>query len=263
MFLSTLLLAGCLTNDDGDVEITDDTEDADDSGGEFDTDPSIERDPVCEEPSEVGCVDEIILDLSLHDDLVSEGEVENEQDGDDWVTVADASAGGMYEADQNPWLYLRFTEDGLQRVDIDDETALEEMTWHLAARRYIVRLNSGTSGPSCVGGAEVNRDYADVELADAEAAVFGIERFYDEDCTIVEDDSNLPGSIETVLGAWWEYGNCVETTDQAFVVQLDDGQFVKLLIEQYYKGDGQDECNDEGTTNNESGIYTFRWRFLD
>lgn len=261
MIVFPVLLLACLINDDGDVEIVDETGNVDDSGG--DTDTSAVRDPVCEQPAEVGCVDEIILDLSLHDDLVSDGDVENEVNGDDWLSVADASAGGMYDADKNPWLYLRFTETGLQRVDIDDETALEEMTWHFAARRYIVRLNSGTSGPSCVGGSEVRGDYTDVETADAESAVFGVERFYDDECTLIEDDSELPGSIETVLGAWWSYGNCVETTGQAFVIQLDDGQFVKLLVEQYYEGDGQTECNEDGRTTEESGIYTFRWRFLE
>ena len=38
-------------------------------------------------------VDELILDLALHDDKVSTGLVLNEESGNDWVTVVDATAG--------------------------------------------------------------------------------------------------------------------------------------------------------------------------
>lgn len=259
MFLPLFLLSACPVNPEGDV--ADDTAQTPDTAGDSGTAESA--DPVCTEPTEVGCVDEIILDLSLHDDMVSDGNVENEVDGDDWLSVADASAGGMSGASQNPWLYLRFTDEGLQRVDIDDESALEEMTWHFAARRYILRLNGGTSGPSCVGGAEVRGDYAEVTLSDADGAAFALEDFYTDECELIEDGSTLSGSIEAVLGAWWEYGSCVATTGQAFVLQLDDGRFVKFAVDAYYKGEGQTECNDEGITNNESGIYTFRWQFLE
>ena len=264
MFLSFVLALACVVADDGDVQAGDTADSGGSDGGDTDSaDAGSDLDPVCTEPSEVGCIDEMILDLSLHDDLVSDGDVSNDKDGDDWVSVVDASAGGMYDADKNPWIYLRFTDDGLERVDIDDETALEEMTWHLSARRYILRLNSGTSGPSCVGGAEVKGDYADVTTSDAEGADYNLEHFYDEECKIIEDNSNLPGSLDVVLGGWWDYVSCVATTAQAFVIQLDDGRLLKFTVEQYYKGDGQDECNNEGSTNKESGIFTFRWRFLE
>ncbi len=82
---------------------------------------------VCTEPTPVGCVDELISDLSLHDDLVSTGEVSNTVDGADYVTAIDATAGGFGNETQNPWVYVKFTEDGVVWVDIDDETALESM----------------------------------------------------------------------------------------------------------------------------------------
>jgi hypothetical protein len=272
MLLSSFLILACAnpTPVDTSVEPSDTDTDTDTDTGTgtgtdtgTDTDMDTDPQPVCTEPTEVGCIDEMILDLSLHDDLVSDGEVDNEADGNDWVTGADASAGGMNDADQNPWLYLRFTDSGMERVDIDDESALEEMSWHLAARRYVLRVNSGTSGPSCVGVAKARGNYADVTLADAESATFAYEEFYTEECEIIEDNSMLPGSLDVALGSWWEYtASCVATTDQAFVLQLDDGQLLKFTVESYYKGEGQTECNEEGSTNNGSGQFTFRWQVL-
>ncbi len=98
-------------------------------------------------------MDEMILDLSLHDDKTSNGEVVTTDDGDDKLSTVDASAGGFNDAARNPWTYVKFSADGLTRVDIDDETALESMDWDLALKRYIIRVNSGSSGPSCVGAA--------------------------------------------------------------------------------------------------------------
>jgi hypothetical protein len=67
-----LLLVGC--TDKG----------SDDSGEPW----SDEANPVCEEPADVVCVDDLILDLSLHDDQVSEGAVTTDADGDDFVTMS-------------------------------------------------------------------------------------------------------------------------------------------------------------------------------
>src|SRR5688572_29844907 len=58
--------------------------------------------------AEVPCVDAAIQDLSLQDDKVSAAAVDNRQEGADWVSVVDASAGGTMAAPMNPWVYLRF-----------------------------------------------------------------------------------------------------------------------------------------------------------
>src|SRR6478609_8132178 len=90
-------------------------------------------------------------------------EVSNVVDGTDYVTSIDATAGGFEEASKNPWVYVKFTEDGAVRVDIDDESALESMDWDLAAHRFKLRLNGGTSGPSCVGAMPfLERSYEDL-----------------------------------------------------------------------------------------------------
>ena len=77
---------------------------------------------ICEDPVEIACLDDLILDLSLQADKISDGAVSNEQDGNDFVTSVDGSAGGYMEASNNPWVYIKFTAQGAEKVEIDDET---------------------------------------------------------------------------------------------------------------------------------------------
>lgn len=243
--LTLLLLVACPPIDDKDTDTTGDAPDA-----------------VCTEPVEPECVDEMILDLSLHGDATSDGAVTTIADGDDFVTTVDATAGGYQQASQNPWVYVRFAADGASRVDIDDETALEDMSWHLSLRRFIVRINSGDSGPSCVGAAAL-LGYAYADVAEVPDGVsYRPDEYYTDDCTLINDSSGLEGSPQAAMGAWWEYPGCVATTGTPFLIQLDDGSVLKLVVESYYADDGQAECNENGMTSAESAIYTLRWRWM-
>jgi len=236
----------------------------DDSGGGADDaadDGSGDVLPACTEPTEVACVDQLILDLSLHDDKVSDADVETESDGDDFVTVVDASAGGYNQAANNPWVYVKFTPSGAERVDLDDESALESMDWDMAMRRFIVRLNGGSSGPSCVGAAALLE--GDYETLDAvpEGISFAPDAYYTDDCTIVNDSSGLPGSPQVTMGSWWEYAGCVQTTNVPHLIQLADGHVIKLRVETYY-GEDQDVCNETGSGGDDGGIVSLRWQYL-
>jgi hypothetical protein len=215
------------------------------------------------EPEPPQCIDQAILDLSLHDDMVSMGAVETETDGADFVTEVDASAGGFGNETQEPWVYVKFTADGAVRVDIDDETAMEEsMDWDLAARRFILRLNGGDSGPSCVGAAVMNGFSYDEIASVPDGASYVQDEYYTGDCTMINDSSGIPGSPQVALGPWWSYSSCVETTGTPFVLELADGTHIKFVVEAYYRGTGQEECNTDGSTNKESARYTFRWAWL-
>jgi hypothetical protein len=222
--------------------------------------PAVE--PVCTEPVEISCVDEIISDLALHDDLVSEGKVKNKTDGADFVTTIDASAGGFGNEVNNPWVYVKFTEQGAERVDIDDETALDSMDWDLAARRFILRLNGGSSGPSCVGAFPFLEKKYD-ELTEAVPDLEYLkDDFYPADCSaLINDSSGLPGSPQVALSAWWTYPGCVSTSRVPFQVQLADGHVIKLVVEQYY-GEGQSDCNQSNVPGGDSGQIQLRWTYL-
>ena len=215
VMLSGVLLTGCA-----------DKAAVDDTGPGGDT-TAVEA--VCEEPAEVSCVDELILDLSLHDDAVSDGDVTTTTDGDDFVTDVDATAGGYNNATQNPWVYLKFTDTGAEKVEIDDETALESMDWDVAARRFIVRLNGGSSGPSCVGAATFFESTYDDLTEIPDGLSYGVDDYYTSDCTIINDSSGLPDSPQVVLGGWWSYSSCVATTDNPHLIQTADGRVLKLL----------------------------------
>ena len=243
------------TTGDGDDTDGDDT-DGDDTGGDTDA-----PDAVCTESEPATCEDAIILDLALHDDKVSEGAVGNTTDGDDFVTTVDATAGGYSNYMNNPWVYVKFTESGAERVDIDDVTALESMDWDISLRRYLIRLNGGTSGGSCVGAVTLPETaYGDV-TALPEDTPFVEDEFYTEDCTFINDSSGLPGSPQVALGQWWEYPGCVATTLYPHVVRLADGRQIKLVVEAYY-GSGQEGCNERGAAGSDSANITMRWSWL-
>lgn len=241
--------------DDGTTDTDTDTADTADTGGS-------ELEAACTEPTEVECVDALILDLSLHDDKVSDGAVATTTEGDDFVSTIDASAGGYNAAADNAWVYVKFTDAGLEKVEIDDESALESMDWHLSLRRYIVRLNGGTSGPSCVGAASFHEStYADLTTV-PDGIPYVLDDYYTSDCTITTDTSGLPGSPSVALGPWWSYEGCVQTTLVPHLLQLDDGRIVKLVVEEYY-AENQEVCNNTGSGGDDSAKYTLRWTFMN
>lgn len=207
-----------------------------------------------------GCTDALILDLGLIDGAVSTGEVTVAPDGDGWVSTVDATAGGITEAPTQPWIYLRFTPDGLQKVELDDLQALDSTEWDIAAKRFGLRLNSGTSGPSTVSAvALVDATYEDVTELPAGATLL-TESFYDDSCTLIDDGSGQ-GAPGYVLTPWWFYPGCVGTTLVPFVLELADGSHVKLVVDAYYE-EGQAMCNEGGAMGTTSGMYTWRWAYL-
>lgn len=234
---------------------------ADKSADTADSTEQVMIDPVCEDPVDVECVDQLILDLSLHGDKVSDGMVSTQPDGDDFVSVIDASAGGFMDAVNNPWVYVKFTPSGLEKVEIDDETALESMDWDMSLRRFILRLNGGSSGPSCVGAATfIEETYGSLNAV-PEGLSFAPDDFYTSDCTLINDSSGLPDNPQVSLGAWWTYPGCVATSMYPHLIQLADGSVVKMVVEAYY-GSDQQNCNDNETPGTDSANFTIRWRYL-
>lgn len=256
-WLLPLLLLACTGKDDTSGE----------GEGEGEGDTAADVEPVCEEPSAIACADDLYLDLSLHDE-VSDGAVETTEEGDDFVTKIDASAGGFSRADENPWVYIKFTPTGAEKVEITDDDALESMDWDLSARRFILRLNGGDSGPSCVGAMALLEDayedlgYDDYNFYETSGFVsFAVDDYYTDDCTFVNDSSGLEGSPQVALSAYWEYPGCVAMTDVPFFVQLADGHIIKLRVETYYESD-QDYCDETGGVPSDGGYITLRWAYV-
>ena len=247
VLLPLLALGAC--GDDEDTKDTSDTET-----------PTL----LCTEPTVPTCLDTMIMDLSLQTDA-SDGEVTTTADGDDFVTIVDASAGGSSAASRNPWTYIKFSNSGASRVDVDDQTAAESsMDWDMGLRRYQVRLNGGDGGPSCVSTDKRSGTYADITALPSDAR-FEMEDFYSDDCTLSMDNYGM--SPMYALYGWWDSGDTmgVETTLVPYLVQLADGRVIKLVFEDYYLS-GQEACNageESGWDSESSGNITLRWRYLE
>lgn len=206
------------------------------------------------------CSDQLILDLGLVEGVVSDSAMTNTADGSGWVSTIDATAGGLPNAPMNPWEYLRFTDTGLERIAVDDLDALSSTQWHIAVKRFGIRINSGNSGPSTVAAAAVfDGDYDAIsELPNGALPL--TDDFYSEACVLVDDGSGL-GAPNYTLTPWWSYPGCVATTGVPFVIELDDGAWVKFVVDAYYES-GQDDCNASGAMGSGSANFTWRWAFL-
>lgn len=206
------------------------------------------------------CNDQLIEDLALVEGSPSTGEVTNRALDGGFVSTLDATAGGIAKAPQNPWLYLRFSPEGLEKVAVDDLQALESVDWDIAAKRFGLRLNGGVSGPSSVAVAALgDMAYEDV-IALPDGAELRTESFYDDSCTLIDDGSGQ-GAPSYELTPWWGYMGCVTTTGVPFVLELADGSRVKLVVDSYYQT-GQQECNETGAMGMGSANFSWRWAYL-
>lgn len=246
----------------------DDTGESDDDDGSTSSPADTDAETTGTEPAAecgpegVPCEDAMILDLGLVGGSVSEGAVGNAADGAGWISSVDATAGGIVDAPSNPWVYLRFTDDGLEKVDLDDLEALASTDWHIAAKRFGIRINSGVSGPGCVTVATAADDEYETLAALPEDATLRSEAFYDESCGFIDDGAGA-GGANFALTPWWFYPGCVGVTYVPFVIELgEDGRHVKFMVESYYES-GQAECNESGAMGSGSANFTWRWAFID
>ena len=247
------------TTDDVSGDTTDDT--TDDPSDTDDDTSGTGTAGVCG-PEGVPCEDTMILDLGLVGGVVSEGAVRSTAEGSGWISTVDATAGGIVDAPSNPWVYLRFTDDGLEKVDLDDFEALESQDWHIAAKRFGIRLNSGVSGPGCVTAATAPDDDYDTLDALPEDATLRSESFYDDSCGFIDDGWGA-GGANFALTPWWFYPGCVGVSYVPFVIELgEDGRRLKFMVESYYES-GQAECNESGVMGTGSANFTWRWAFID
>lgn len=219
--------------------------------------------PTCTEPAAVDCEDDVFVALNMDLNGQAEGAIESTPTDDGFDVKVDATAGGFNGTEG--WVYGKFTEAGLQKVELADIDSLGSMDWDIAFRRFVIRVNSGYGGPSCVSAA---RTAADTRFEDVttvpDGLNFNVEEFMSDPdtCTLVADGSGL-GSPGVVLQNWWTYPGCVATTGNIYVLSLADGSAVKLEVTQYYAGEGaQQSCNDTGAPAGESGRIELRYGFL-
>jgi hypothetical protein len=186
----------------------------------------------------------------------------NKPEGEGFVSEVDASAGGFDPPEA--FVYARFTPSGLERVEIGDLAALGSTKWDLAFRRYLVRLNSGVSGPSCVVGAALpaGTEYDGVGAVPA-GVDYRAEAYYDQACQMVVDGSGL-NSPGTVLSSYWKYAGCVQMTGRVYLLRLADGREIKLTVTAFYAPQAQETCNSTGAVpmGTPGARISLRWEVL-
>ncbi|MBZ0119979.1 MAG: HmuY family protein [Sandaracinaceae bacterium] len=239
---------------------------ASDSGtpGDGGSDAGITRTPICTAPAAVPCTDESVLDLALFT-AASSANITNTPEGAGFATHVDATGGGF--SPTQSYVYARFTDTGLTRVDIGDEAAFDSMDWDIAFRRFVIRLNSGPSGPSCVSGARTasGTDF-DTLAAVPDALEYRTEEYYTGTCEMVPDGSGLmsPG---VALQSFWEYPGCVQMSGNVYVIRLANGRRLKLTVTSYYEPAVQETCDTTGAidmmTPSGAGNIRLRWAFLE
>lgn len=232
-------------------------------GEEEDDDDTLA--PRCTEPvAEVECRDATLVDLEMNPDQVSPGLIDNSDQGGFFHTTVDATAGGF--GGDGAYVYAKFTKDGLVKVDITDDDSFERMDWDIAFRRFVIRLNSGMGGPSCVtaGRTGVNTDF-EALAAVPDGMTFSEEQFMTPGtCDVISDGSGLPNAPGVVLQSYWEYANCLQMTGNVYVLQLADGHDVKFVVTHYYAEAAQQDCNETGANDASGSAHLqFNWAFLN
>lgn len=241
--LVVLLLGGChfYIEDEDDDDSPGDFPDgglfpADDGGG-FSSDAQTACDAVALLPSGFVPVD-----------AVSTGGVSNTSEPDGvFVTEVDASAGGAAGQATSPFVYLDLlAEDGAARVDIDDVASFESTDWDIALKRYVVRTNSGDSGPG--DGEVATVPGAELTFTEEVPPLFA-DDWASPACELVVDDVGGP---RTRFSNWYMVSNGrFLPRDIVHVVRLRDGSHAEIDIDTYYA---------DGGNPNRGGIYRLRWR---
>lgn len=205
------------------------------------------------------CTDNQILDMQLFK-KASTRPIENAPDGDGFASHVDSTGGGFTPTES--YVYAKFTKTGLVAVAVGDEAALDSMDWDIALRRYVVRLNSGVSGPSCVTlQSSAAPDFDGLKKAEADGKLQG-ETYYDAKCQLKKDAYDL--SLGTLLSPFWKYKNCVQMTGKVFVLKLASGAYVKIVFSSYYELGPQATCDSTGSVpqGTAGGQLRFRWAYL-
>ncbi|MDC0707487.1 HmuY family protein [Stigmatella sp. ncwal1] len=227
---------------------------------EDDDSSDAEPEPKCA-PAAVRCTEESIDLLDLLTTVSTGAMREDSTTAGEFHTYVDARAGGSPQTQS--YTYARFTKQGLTRVEIDDQAALASMNWDISFRRFIIRVNSGVSGPSCtlVARTPDGTTFESVTTVDS-SWEFKSEGYLTETCELITHEAGLGPATE--MGSFWTYQSCLAMSGNVFVVRLADGRHVKIQVTHYYDPEPQEVCNRTGSAPAPNGAaqVRVRWAFL-
>ncbi len=179
------------------------------------------------------------------------------------VFVSEVNAVGGGITPTQSFVYARFTDTGLEKVAISDEESLASLDWDIAFRRFVIRLNSGVSGPSCVDAAQLPAGTNfDAVTTLPTGLAYATESYFDSACVYAPDSSGL-GSPGVVLSTFWNYTSCVQMTGAVYVIRLRDGRQVRMQVLSYYSPTVQAQCDSTGMATSASAARVrIQWAFL-
>ena len=178
-------------------------------------------------------------------------------------STVDASGGGITPTQS--YVYVRFTANGLEKVAISDEAAFSSMDWDIALRRYVIRVNGGSSGPSCVDAALIDHGALGEQTVLPAAVGWETDLFLQPPtCTLGTDEAPAGGPL-TAISGYYRYDGCLVMNDAIFAVRLKTGATVALQVASYYNKAAQDYCNSMGRLPggaSGAGQFVLRWKFI-
>ena len=165
-------------------------------------------------------------------------------DNGDFLTVIDATAGGVFTTEPHDFTYFSFEDQDV--VALTDAEAAESAEWHIAFKRSEIRLNGGISGPGNVTGFDL-MGAEDVVAEEAFDAITAMD--------IPTADAFIADGPAYAIGEWYSYDSAshrLAVTGHAYELRTANGQFAKFVV------DGM-----EGASRADAGRITFRWVVAD
>lgn len=170
--------------------------------------------------------------LGLVDEVSSAAVSTVDERAEEKTLYVDASAGGIEGQDEHAWVYVSLATG--QGVALTDLAALESRDWDLAFKRFVVRTNSGDSGPGRGGAIRVALDFAQVDAATLGNKPLPIEEWFDDDCTLRVDENE---ELLTTFTGWSQYDEAkhvLNAADVTYIAAGADGALYKVAILDYY-----------------------------
>jgi hypothetical protein len=244
---------------------------AGDAGMDAGIDAGVDAGTLC--PSTpITCSDQAIQNLDLKN-VPNDALITNANEDAGFKSTIDATA-GVPPGGITPvkgFVYGKFTDTGLVKVSLSDEAALSSLDWDIAFRRFVIRVNSGSSGPSCVKAvATAPGTPYETLLTVPQGGTYVADDFNGPppNCMFKEDGSGLATSPSTALAnpsaSFYNYNTCVAMTNRVFLVRTRAGRHVKLVVTNYYPADAaQLTCNGGTSPMTAGATIKVRWSFLD
>lgn len=182
-------------------------------------------------------------------DEVSSATVATISSGAELVLFVDASAGGLGGQDDFPWVYISLATGAA--AALSDLEALKSNAWDLAFKRFVIRTNSGDSGPGQGGALRVGLPWDSVDSSTQGDRMLSTESWFDQDCNLTTDDQ---GDLVTTFTGWSEYDQATHVlapADVVYLTQGGDGTRYKVAILDYY-------ANPDGSSGRTAGRYKLR-----